>query len=599
MRPQYLLSICILIAAMLLVACSEGSSTSGELPPLEGTAAPGPITTPTYVPLAVDDEIQAPDWSRGEHMYAAMRPEYAVDVDEFVDKTRYYVEAELEYGIEAVVINGQQLVRFTNTTEVALDEIVFRLTGNIGRQALQIRVDNVTLDGAPIEPIYEARGSVMAVPLPETLPIGESVEIGMDFIFVAENGVLPTQLGYANDQFQMVNWLPVVSVHEGPELGWFRDRIFGNDWDPYYGEMALFELMFTYDSDLPLAITGITIEEIDNSDGTVTHHIVTGPVRDNFIITSPQFGVITDITEGVTVNVYFMPGGERAAEWVMETSLRSLEIFNETFGEYPYSTLDVAQTETNVGGVEYSNVILIDRGFWQNGSPVTEFITAHEVAHQWWYLLVGNNQTRAPYMDEAMASFSEGVYWREAYDDNGERYDNWIASERNTVNQVRFNVDDMSMYQEPNEINPPQFAAVVYYTQGSVFYDTLEQALRTPANRIGETFAAQGIHQQDTIAAVQNDTSFTRHYNRALYEVDKAEMTYRALQHYFDKMKYKLSNPAEILQSYEAVTGQELDAIFYEFFGEFPGLDPAVIEGEAPTDATNEAENVNTSFIGG
>lgn len=595
MRPRYILLTCILLAAMLLVACSEDGSTDGDLPPIENTVAPQPITTPTYVPLAVEDDLQAPDWNRVEHMYAAMRPEFQNDVDAFVDATRYYVEADFEYGIEAVVIQGQQIVRYTNNTAVPLDEVVFRLTGNIGRQALQIRVDNVTLDGVAIEPVLEARGSIMAVPLVETLPIGASVEIGMDFIFVAENGVLPTQLGYANDQFQMVNWLPVVSVHEGPELGWFRDRIFDNDWDPYYGEMSLWEIMITHDKNLPFAISGTAIETVDNNDGTVTKHVVTGPVRDNFIITSPQFGVITDITEGITVNVYFMPGGERAAEWVMETSLRSLEIFNETFGEYPYSTLDVAQTETNVGGVEYSNVILVDRGFWQNGSPVTESITAHEVAHQWWYGLVGNNQTRAPYMDEAQASFSEGVYWREAYDDNGDRYDNWITSDRNIVNQVRFNVDDMSMFQEPNEINPPQFAAIVYYQQGSVFYDTLEQRLRTPAIRVGEYYIANGIHETST-AVVTNSADFSRQYNRSLYEVDQAEMTYRALRHYFNKMKYRLSEPAEILQSYEAVTGQELDEIFYEFFGEFPGLDPAVIEGESNLPAE---EDETTSFIGG
>ena len=34
-------------------------------------------------------------------------------------------------------------------------------------------------------------------------------------------------------------------------------------------------------------------------------------------------------------------------------------------------------------------------------------ITAHEVAHQWWYASVGNNQALAPWLDEALATYSE------------------------------------------------------------------------------------------------------------------------------------------------------------------------------------------------
>lgn len=596
MKPQYFVIVGLMFAALFLVACSDDVSTSGELPPLESTAAPGPVATPTFIPLAVSDEITAPDWTNVEYMRAAMRPEHADEIYDFVDLTRYYIEAELDYGVEAGVISGQQIVRYVNNTTVEQEEVVFRLTPNIGRYGLQLRVQNVKLDGSPVDVTYEARGSVMSVPLSPSLPIGESVEITMDFIFVAETGVLgtATSFGLGKNQFKMINWMPVVSVYDGPELGWFRDRIYGNDWDPYYGEMALWEIKLTHDAALPLAISGISIEDTDNGDGTITQHIVTGPVRDNYVIAGPEFGVITDVTEGITVNVYFMPGGERGAEWVMETSLRSLELFNRVFGEYPYSTLDVIQVQTTagVGGVEYSNLILIDSDIWENGSPVAESVTVHEVAHQWWYLLVGNNQTRAPYMDEAMASFSEGVYWREAYDDNGERYSNWILGAQNQVNNIRFAVNDTSMYQEPNEVEPQWAAAALYYAQGRVFYNTLEQALRTPAVRIGEYYTDNGMSTTTAPIDVQNDVTFTRQYNRDLYEVDKAEMTYRALQHYFDKMKYEISEPADVLQSYEAVTGQELDQIFYDFFGVFPGLDTSNLEGF-------ESDGLRTDFVGG
>lgn len=40
---------------------------------------------------------------------------------------------------------------------------------------------------------------------------------------------------------------------------------------------------------------------------------------------------------------------------------------------------------------------------WVRGS------VAHEVAHQWVYSLVGNNQAENPWLDESLATFGEGI----------------------------------------------------------------------------------------------------------------------------------------------------------------------------------------------
>ncbi|MGH3981306.1 MAG: M1 family aminopeptidase [Pseudonocardiaceae bacterium] len=36
-------------------------------------------------------------------------------------------------------------------------------------------------------------------------------------------------------------------------------------------------------------------------------------------------------------------------------------------------------------------------------------LVAHEVAHQWVYSLVGNNQAENPWLDESLATFGEGI----------------------------------------------------------------------------------------------------------------------------------------------------------------------------------------------
>ena len=42
-------------------------------------------------------------------------------------------------------------------------------------------------------------------------------------------------------------------------------------------------------------------------------------------------------------------------------------------------------------------------------STFREIVVAHEVAHQWWYSLVGNDQIDEPWLDEAFAQFTTAL----------------------------------------------------------------------------------------------------------------------------------------------------------------------------------------------
>lgn len=531
-KTRFFISIILLtLLATALLACSSDEDNQGVFPTISPTETARPHATATFVNLSFQEETSVVDWDSVDHMYAAMRPEYTSHVDDFVHTRRYYIEAELILGDENAVISGAQRVHFTNTYDHDLSEIVFRLYPNFADMAGQVRVEHLTLNGEPIEAVYTERDTVMSIPLANGLAPNQSVEIGMGFIMVVERGLLPERFGFSSEQFQAFNWHPALSVYNPEEKTWWKNRLYAHHWDPYYGEIGLYEIKLTHSKDVLVGISGVTIDTTENSDNTITEHIVTGPMRDDFMVASPVMGKITDEVDGITVNVYFMPGGERAAEWVMETGIRSLEIFNRLFGDYPYAELDIAQTETNAGGIEYPGIILVDRNVWQNGSPNTELTTAHEVAHQWWYAMVGNNQDEAPFLDEALASFSEGIYLREAYDDNGERYNTWLQGSRDTLNNFTSNMgQDMTMYRPANSFPSSTYVGVLIYTKGRAFYGELAEMLGW-----------------DTLIS--------------------------GLRLYFERMQYKITNPNEILLSLEEVSGQPLGGIFLRCVGDFPGLE--------------------------
>jgi aminopeptidase N len=66
------------------------------------------------------------------------------------------------------------------------------------------------------------------------------------------------------------------------------------------------------------------------------------------------------------------------------------------YGPYGWPDLQVVVTEH--AAMEHTGLIM---------TPPADVVVTHELAHEWWYALVSNDQARAPWLDEAFASYAE------------------------------------------------------------------------------------------------------------------------------------------------------------------------------------------------
>lgn len=545
----------LLVLILLLGACSSDTGDSKRLPTLGSTVTPLPHATATFIPMQARPELPVIDWANVSHMASAMRADYQGDVEAVLGwANRYYIEATLELG-PAAIITGSQRVLYTNWHTAPIPDIVFRLYPNFSDTGSHLRVTNVTAAGQPVNPTITIRDTVMTVPLDQPLLPGESVELTMDFMLIHERGVLTTDYGFKLQQFQMLNWFPALSVYEGPDKGWWQTRLPAANVDNFYSEIALYDIKLTHHEKTVIAISGVSIDTESHGNEMVTEHIVTGPQRDNFMVASTNLGKITDEVDGTKVNVYFFAGGERAAEWAMEVGLRSIAVYNRAFGDYPYAEMDIVQSY-HPSGVEFPGITMISTNMWQNGSPTLELVIAHEVGHQWWYGVVGNNNGEEPWLDESLTSFTEGIYYRNAYNDNEERYRLWLDSERNIFTNFLTNGgNNQPMNQSSAQLGG--LLGIIVYVKGSNFYHELEVLLGR-------------------------------------------EVFIQALQNYYADMKYKLTSGYDILRHFEAASGQDLDQFFYEWVGYFDGLDPAVYDSTATARrSTTNAEAPQPFRIGG
>jgi hypothetical protein len=89
----------------------------------------------------------------------------------------------------------------------------------------------------------------------------------------------------------------------------------------------------------------------------------------------------------------------------------------EFLGPYPYPDLWATIVPTLSDGVEFPTALQ----FGDVGSGALPSLVAHELAHMWFYALVGNNQARTPWIDESFATYAQArVAGQEDYYDLSE-----------------------------------------------------------------------------------------------------------------------------------------------------------------------------------
>ena len=129
---------------------------------------------------------------------------------------------------------------------------------------------------------------------------------------------------------------------------------------------------------------------------------------------SDEFLVSESAVGSVVIRSYYFDGYKAAGEGILYAAVQAVSIYSAKFAPYPYETLAVVQTDIH-DGQEYDGLVFLASDFYgQYGGGAKNNLTTigvHEIAHQWWFGLVGNDQAMEPWLDEAMATYSERIFY--------------------------------------------------------------------------------------------------------------------------------------------------------------------------------------------
>jgi aminopeptidase N len=186
------------------------------------------------------------------------------------------------------------------------------------------------------------------------------------------------------------------------------------------------------------------------------------------------------------VTSYSFPVHASAGETVLKTTAEALALFSELFGAYPRTALSVVEADF-LDGMEYDGLYFLSNGFYNlyQGTPGEYLvaIAAHETAHMWWYALVANDQALEPWLDEALCTYSELLFYERYYP---EAIDWWWA--------YRVNYYEPRGWVDGSIYNPDGYRAYrdAVYLNGAVFLDTLRNKMGPDAfNNFLRTYATQ------------------------------------------------------------------------------------------------------------
>ena len=404
--------------------------------------------------------------------------------------TRYTIDAVLsdDHTLSATVT-----VDYVNNTDVPLNELMFHLYPNAfregarfspvakdriteaypnGRSYGKMTVEKVTVGGAETEiGITGDDENILCVPLGGTLEPTDAISVGIEYTVKLPN--IRHRFGYTDKSVNLANFYPIACVYRD---GGFATDPYYSTGDPFFSECANYSVKLTAPSALVGAFTGTVTSETKGESATV-YEISANNVRD-FAAVFGDYQKMSGLSGGTIVNYLYYKDSD--PEKALAAAIDSLRIFGEMFGAYPYKEYSVVQTGFLQGGMEYPCLSMVSDAF--SGASLADIIV-HETAHQWWYGLVGNDEVRHSWMDEALAEYSTMMFYEKAegysYTFDGKRADALGAYMLYCETYKNNGAGDTTMTRALGEYENETEYSYMIYVKGALMLDDIRAAVGT------------------------------------------------------------------------------------------------------------------------
>ncbi len=362
-----------------------------------------------------------------------------------------YWQQDVHYSIRARlddqtdIVSGSEILTYQNNSPDTLYEVFFHLyqnafqpgsymselmhRGNIevsygqyeaqklGTEIMEVRQDDQIVKA-------EFDNTIMKLVLLKPINPGQRTEFFIAFKTYFDRGSLRRRMKLFDHDgvkhYDGVHWYPRVCVYDR-KFGWTTDQHLGKE---FYGEYGVYDVELQFPSPYILEATGVLMNEkevlpdelrkkLDISNFKTFNGVLSKPipsdgtykawryhaenVHDFAFTADPTYRIAEVVWNGIRCIALAQepnaPGWQNTAQFVADV----IKTYSLDFGMYAYPKMVAADARD---GMEYP-MITLNSGNW----PGHKYVIAHEVGHNWFYGMVGNNETYSAGMDEGFTQF--------------------------------------------------------------------------------------------------------------------------------------------------------------------------------------------------
>ena len=451
-------------------------------------------------------------------------------------KTGCRYEIKAEYVPENATLCAAQKVTYENRTETCLETLKFNLYPNAYRENSSVSpLPSAERDAAfyqgesygeiQITSVVGGKGweiagqdqNLLCVDLTEPLYPNETVTI--DIGFVTTLAKVNHRTGVGERTINLGNFYPVLCAYKNG----FCECLYYGEGDPFFSECADYELTLTIPKGMTAATSGSLTDESTLESKKVCRYEASS-VRDFAVVLSSEFETV-ERTVGATTLQYVSLRGEDETErsravTVMESAF---SYFCKTFGEYPYSTFTIVRTSMFSVGAEYPALAMISSSVV--GLDAVRAIV-HETAHQWWFAVVGSDQTTNAWQDEGLAEYSTVLYF-ENHSEHGLTRQGLVA-------------ESLAEYR-------------AYFSAYSVLGEEIDTSMQRPISEYASGYEYKTIAYDKSVVlmdAIRTGVGEKRFFS--------------SLKRYYADQKFRLATPEDFIGSFEK-TGVDISGLVRGF----------------------------------
>ena len=337
----------------------------------------------------------------------------------------------------------------------------------------KIEITKIKIGDNEITPKFMDKDkTLIKVDLPTELNSRQYASINFEYTLLIPN--CNHRFGYGENTLNMGNFYPIASVYED---GKFDENGYHYNGDPFYSNIANYFVSISYPSEYTCVATGNETSCYD-SNNIKSQKYEARAVRDFCFVLSTKFSKLTSTIDNTSIDYFYY--NDLNSNESLKTCELALQSFNEMFGKYPYDKLNVVESNFVHGGMEFPQLVLISDNL-DNYEDYTQTIV-HEIAHQWWYGVVGNNEYESGYLDEGLAELSTALF----YDKNPSYEISYESVIQNAESSYALFIDvytdvfgkvNTTMNRKLDEYKTEPEYVYMAYVKGMLMYDNIRQVI--------------------------------------------------------------------------------------------------------------------------